>query len=275
MGRIKFYIILCFYILCSFKLHAFSDSILHVALQKNIAGSFRNFYADNLGNIYIITTANQVRKYNDKGDSVAVFNEVKRYGTIWSMDVTNPLRIIVYYKDFATAVIVDRFLNIRTSIDLKAAGITQVKAVAQSYDNNIWMFDELENKIKKIDESGKVVFESTDFRLLFDEAVMPDILVDNNKILYLYDKQKGWYLFDYYGAFQKKIPYANWQNVQVNDNILTGTQNNTLCFATINTFAGVDCKQIDMNAQNTIKMQYQLNKLYVLHDNGLDIFLVQ
>lgn len=275
MGRIKFYIILCFYILCSFKLHAFSDSILHVALQKNIAGSFRNFYADNLGNVYIITTANQVRKYNDKGDSVAVFNEVKRYGTIWSMDVTNPLRIIVYYKDFATAVIVDRFLNIRTSIDLRAAGITQVKAVAQSYDNNIWMFDELENKIKKIDESGKVVFESTDFRLLFDEAVMPDILVDNNKILYLYDKQKGWYLFDYYGAFQKKIPYANWQNVQVNDNILTGMQNNMLCFATINTFAGVDCKQIDMNAQNTIKMQYQLNKLYVLHDDGLDIFLVQ
>lgn len=275
MERIKFYIILCFYILNSVTLHAFSDSVVHVALQKSIAGSFRNFYADNLGNIYIITIANQVRKYDDKGDSVAVFNEVKRYGTIWSMDVTNPLRIIVYYKDFATAVIVDRFLNIRTSIDLRAAGITQVKAVAQSYDNNIWIFDELENKIKKIDEGGKVVFESTDFRLLFDEAVMPDILVDNNKILYLYDKQKGWYLFDYYGAYQKKVPYANWQNVQVNDNILTGMQNNMLCFATINTFAGVDCKQIDMNAQNTIKMQYQLNKLYVLHDDGLDIFLVQ
>ena len=48
--------------------------------------------------------------------------------------------------------VLDRFLNIRNTIDLRQSGIFQVSAVAQSYDNNIWVFDDLDSKIKKIDD---------------------------------------------------------------------------------------------------------------------------
>jgi hypothetical protein len=67
----------------------------------------------------------------------------------------------------------DRFLNIRNTIDLRKADILQAKAVAQSYDNNYWVFDELDNAIKKIDDNGNVLFKSSDFRVLFSEQYNP------------------------------------------------------------------------------------------------------
>jgi len=275
MGSLKFFLLAVFSFF-TIHLFAFSDSTLHVSLQKTIPGNFSNFYTDNLGNIFLITDANQVKKYSDKGDSVAVFNDVRRYGNIYSMDVTNPLKLVVYYKDFATIIILDRFLNIRNTIDLRKAGITQSKAVAQSYDNNLWVFDELESKIKKIDELGKVVFESTDFRLLFDDAVNPGKIIDYNRSLYLYDMKFGWYLFDYYGAFQKKLPYTNWKDVQVSDNILTGFENNNInILAFNNVVADVIKVNPGIDVTGIIKLQYSSNRIYALYKNKLDIYLMK
>jgi len=36
-----------------------------------------------------------------------------------SIDVTNPLKILLYYKKFTTVVVLDRFLNIRNTINFR------------------------------------------------------------------------------------------------------------------------------------------------------------
>ncbi len=102
------------------------------------------FSVDNLGNIYVINNDNQLKKLSPRGDSLAVFNDVRRYGKIGSIDVTNPLKILVYYRDFTTIIELDRFLNIINTIDLRAQNILQAKAVGLAYDNNVWVFDELD-----------------------------------------------------------------------------------------------------------------------------------
>ena len=60
-----------------------------------------DFTVDNLGNIYILGKDNQLRKLSPQGDSLAVFNDVRRFGRIASIDVTNPLKILVYYREFS------------------------------------------------------------------------------------------------------------------------------------------------------------------------------
>ena len=57
-----------------------------------------------------------------------------------------------------------------SSINLRKQNIFQVNALTTSYDNNIWLYDEQDNKLKKIDDSGNTLFESVDFRLLFDSV---------------------------------------------------------------------------------------------------------
>ena len=109
----------------------------------------------------MLNADNQIKKINDKGDSVAVANALKRFGDIYSMDVSNSLKIVVYYKDFTTIVVLDRFLKNINTIDLRKYGILQAQAVAVSYDNNYWVFDEVENKLKKIDDNGNTLIINT------------------------------------------------------------------------------------------------------------------
>src|ERR1043166_2375273 len=93
----------------------------------------------------------------------------------------NAQQAIQYYRDFATIVILDRLLSIRSIIDLRKQHIFSVKAIAQSYDNKIWLYDEQDNKLKKIDEDGKLLFETPDFRQLFGEALMPQKIFDQDQ----------------------------------------------------------------------------------------------
>ena len=65
------------------------------------------------------------------------------------IDVSNPMRVLLYYKDFSTIVILDRFMTNRSTIDLRKQDIFQVEAVCLSYDNKIWVYDEFEHKLKK------------------------------------------------------------------------------------------------------------------------------
>src|SRR4051794_17784730 len=130
MGRIVLTYLL--FVIVPTAAHADNDTILHVVNQKTISGSYTNFYADNLGNIFLVSKTNQVKKLNQDFDSVAVFNDVRRYGNIYSLDVSNPLKIVVYYREFTTALVLDRFLKLLNTIDLRRYGILQAKAIAQS-----------------------------------------------------------------------------------------------------------------------------------------------
>ncbi|HLO80381.1 MAG TPA: hypothetical protein VK166_05465 [Chitinophagaceae bacterium] len=185
-------------------------------------GNFIDFAPDNLGNLYLLTTDYQLKKFSVKGDSMGVFNDVKRYGKLTTINASNPLRTILYYKDFRTVLVLDRLLNAVNTIDLRKLNIFQVKAVAPAYDNSIWVFDEQESKLKKIGEDGKLLSETADLRLVLDEAPLPQKIFDQNGFVYLYDPSKGIFIFDYYGALKNRIALIDWKNLQVLGNNIVG-----------------------------------------------------
>ena len=65
MGRLNF-ILACFSYFITFNAKAQTDSTINLSEQKFIQGSFTDFYVDNLGNIYLLNTDNQIKKLNDK-----------------------------------------------------------------------------------------------------------------------------------------------------------------------------------------------------------------
>ncbi len=184
-------------------------------LTKTIPGEFTYFTADNLDNVYLINSSNQLKKINAKGDSVGIFNDVRKYGKLNFIDATNPLKLLLYYENFSTIVVLDRFLNKLNAINLRRQNIFKVKTIATSYDNKIWLFDEGDGKLKKIDDNGDVLNETVDFRQIFDTLPSPTKIIDRDGFVYLYDTTKGFYIFDYYGALKNTIPFSNWKNVDV------------------------------------------------------------
>ena len=268
----KSLVILLFSGLVSFSLHAQTDTIF--GIQKTYPGDVVDFSVDNLGNIFILYQNGQLKKLNSNGDSLAVFNDVRRYGKVYSIDVTNPLRILLYYKDFGTIVILDRLLNSRATIDLRKLNLYQEKAIGQSYDNNIWLFDELESKLKRINESGKLLDQSTDFRVLFDSVPSPQYIIDQNKQLYLYDPLKGVYVFDYYGAFKSRIPFTGWLDFSVINDILFGRDEHQLFRYEPGTF-NLQRYPIPPSMMDSRKILISPGNMYSLRNNKLEVYKFQ
>ncbi len=199
------------------------------AFVRSIPGNYTSMDIDVLENIYLITErTNRLKKIKSNGDSVAVFNDVKKYGNPSFIDVSNPLKTLVYYKNFSTVVILDRLLSLRNSINLRNAGIFKVNALATSYDNNIRLFDEQDLKLKKIDDDGNILTESNDFRQIFDTVPSPSFLVERDNYIYLYDEARGFYIFDYYGSLKNNLPFLHWQHIAVAGNRLMGFAGDTL-----------------------------------------------
>jgi hypothetical protein len=238
---------------------------------RSIKEDIADFAVDNLDNIYILNSRNQLKKLNSKGDSVAVYNDIKRYGKATLIDVSNPLKVLLYYKNFATVVVLDRFLGLRNVIDLRKNNILQVKAICQSYDNKIWLYDELENKLKKIDDDGKQLLETPDFRLLFDEAPSPQVITDLDQQVYLYDSSKAVYVFDYFGTLNSKILISRWQNFKVAGKYIFGSLGNTLYRYEIKTFR-YDEWTLPEQLSGSRAFSFSMSRLYALKQDNLEIY---
>jgi hypothetical protein len=171
-------------------------------------------------------------------------------------------------------VVLDRLLTVRSNINFRKQNIFYVNSVALSYDNNIWIFDEEDFKLKKIDEDGKLLQATTDWRNLVDTVPAPVKIIDKNNFVYLYDPEKGFYIFDYYGSFKNRLTFLSWTNVEVNGNTVYGFSNNKLYSYelkslqlkeyTLPLFFG---KFISIKAMN--------GKLYLLNKAGVDIYQIR
>lgn len=256
----------CFLFSCSWLMAAVSSSAqtdTAFTLVRIMKGDIVHFAVDNLDNIYVLNSRNQIRKYNANGDSVAIFNDVRKFGQVTYMDVSNPLKVLLYYKDFATVVMLDRFLNVRNTIDLRRSNILQVQAIGQSYDNKIWVYDELENKLKKIDEDGALLQETADFRLLLQQAPAPVRIFDENKYVYLYDTLKGVYVFDYYGTLKNNLLIRHWQNFKVAGKYIYGSRADSLYRYEMVTLLTYQWK-LPSEIRNSAAFNFSSNRLYAL-----------
>jgi hypothetical protein len=249
-----------------------NDSIFQ--FQKLIPGTYSYLTVDNLNNVYIINETNQLKKIYANGDSASVFNDVKQFGNPSYIDVSNPLKILLYYNKYATTVVLDRFLNVRNTLNFRKQNIFLVNSIGTSYDNNIWLFDEQNFSLKKIDDEGKAVQESVDWRLLFDTMPSPIKLMDRNTFVYLYDSTKGFYIFDYYGSFKTKLPFKSWHFIEISGDYIFGFNENKLYSYHLKT---TELKEYVMPSfiKDYTSIEAMNGKLYILKKEGVEIYSIQ
>jgi len=271
MGRL---IIILFFFMFSLHIAKASDTTLQFTLTKIITGNYKIFEIDNLGNIYLVTNNNQLKKINSNFDSIATFNDTKRYGNISLIDVTNPLKILVYYKDFATILELDRFFNIINTIDLHKQNLTGVNLIASSYDNNIWLFDEVNYKLKKIDDFGNILSETVDVRMLFDadNYFSMNFLKDNNKEIFLYNKQNGLFVFDYYGGLKHRYAIAGLTDLQFDKNVFIGLDVSNKIQQCNLQLMKTDVLRTNIDFSVVKKFIYTANCVYVITKEGLLVY---
>lgn len=250
---------------------AFSQAATTLPLVKVLTGSYPDFSVDNLGNILLLDSNNQLKKVSPAGDSIAIYNDVRKYGKVFSVDAGNPLKILLYYRDFGTVVVLDRLLNVRTTIDLRKQNIFQARAIGQSYDNAVWVYDEGEAKLKRIADDGSIIDQTGDFRLQLEEAPTPAFIEDHDRLVYLYDSARGLLVFDYFGTLKNKLAFTGWQDFQLAGKYIVGRKGVLLERYQLSTL-NLEEIQLPGILQNTIKMRIAGDRLFCLRRDGLYIY---
>jgi hypothetical protein len=236
-----------------------------------IPGKFSYFKPDDLGNIFALTLNGQLKKYNAAHDSMGVFNDVRRYGRLHSISSGNALRTLLYFKEYRTLLILDRLMQVVNKIDLRKANAFQASLAALGYDNSIWIFDEQDSKVKKINEEGSLLFETADLRIVLGEAIAPNTLFDLGGLLYLYDPQKGLFIFDYYGGLKKKIALLDWKAVQPLGKNIAGIKNGKLMLYTPDM---IDLKESELpeNIKNSPLIYFTPRSVLTMDATGIRFF---
>jgi hypothetical protein len=103
---------------------------------------------DNFGNSYS-TYENEFRKI--ASNRVSFYKNVS-LGKIHQVDLQNPLQIVLFYKQFTSAVLLDNQLNETTKINFSELNIPlNPEAVSLASQNRLWLYDMLSQKLGLFD----------------------------------------------------------------------------------------------------------------------------
>ncbi len=163
---------------------------------------------DALGNIYVIR-GDEIKKYNPLGVFLKTFSN-KRYGSIEDVDVSNPLKILVYYRDFQQVLFLDNQLSPAAEvISLEKAGYEQASLVCSSINNSFWLYDKQNNELLRFDGELRPLVKTGNLKRILDLDIQPNYMRESGNYLYLNCPKEGILVFDIYGTFYKTIPIKN------------------------------------------------------------------
>jgi hypothetical protein len=237
-------------------------------LLKTIDLKSQVITADKLGNLYAVANE-EIFKFDAQGVLLQK-NSLKSFGNLFSIDVSNPMKILAFYKDYNKILFLDNMLAPSGgSIDLSAIGFDQVTLACSSHDNGMWVFNSLNFEIVRMEPSLKISHQSGNIAQLTGYAIKPTALFETNNKVYLCDTIAGVLVFDVFGTYIKTIPIKSIVDLQV--------ENNILYFIDKKGFGSFSMDLLQQNEmvlpQNDIKqIRLQKNRVFMRLPDKIDIY---
>ena len=192
-----------------------SSSNEKYVLYKSIAEKSQfNYTTDRFGNVYRISE-NGITRFDIATDENKSFSN-KYLQAVSSVDVSNPLKILVFYKEMASFQFIDNTLSPTSDlIQLSDMGIYQPQTMCSSTNNGFWIFNGENTQLIKYDNNQREVVKINNLNQLLNVALQPISMLEQNNILFLNNPSTGVLLFDIYGTYLKTLPLKNLNNFQV------------------------------------------------------------
>jgi len=231
-----------------------------------IKTKFNQFTIDNIGNIYTIHDE-EIVKYLPNGNFFARYSNLK-LGKISFVDVTNPLKVLLYYKDFQQLVFLDNQLSVNSNeVSLENLGYEQTELACAGANNSFWIYDQKNNELLRFNENSKKVSFTGNLKQILKTDLNPTFMKEYNGFLYLNCPQNGIYVFDFYGAFSKLIPLKELKGFRVDEEIVYFRKDSNLCSYNFKLMEEV-CKPLpDYNILKSVN--YFKESIYLAYTDSL------
>ncbi|NQY67697.1 MAG: hypothetical protein HRT72_08240 [Flavobacteriales bacterium] len=255
-----------FLLLLSYQLIAQEKANYTLLNEINTTGNYIS--TDNLGSYFLIKE-NEMIRFQLSPKLTFKYSDVD-LSSISSVDVTDPLKILVFHKDLSKIIRLDNTLSVTGNpILLDDLDLGQCILACTSFNNAIWLYDQLSFQLIRLDRSLNKINESNNISMILGYDITPNFMIENNNWLYINDPKHGILVFDIYGAYFKTIPILDLVRFQI--------INGNIYFYKDGSFSMYNPKTL--NIENIVlpesefhSVQIRQNRLYVLKDKSLRIY---
>jgi len=169
---------------------------------------------------YYAVKSTEINKYSSNGKlNCSYSNNI--LGEIASVDVSNPQKIIVYFKDFTQILILDNTLSPTSEVfDVVSLDLYDISLVSRSYNDGIWFYDPVRFELIRKDQELETTNSSGNLANVLNTNIEANYLVEYNNRLYLNDPKNGVLVFDNFGTYLKTIPLYGLLRFQVKNKFL-------------------------------------------------------
>lgn len=196
------------------------------AQEIKIADEVVDYKVDRIGNVYYYDAKNILTKYETAINRYTRFADLKS-GKITSIDVSNPLRVVVFYADQAVVKFLDVNLTEINSLQIRNTYPDGwISSISSSNNNGLWMYDNLNRRLLKLDDQLNLIFQSGDLFLVLGKKIKPYAVFEYADELFLADVKFGVFVFDLFGGYKKTIPIFTENILQVESNKIYFQKNN-------------------------------------------------
>ena len=204
-----------------FSTSFFSQNNISVEFIEKIKKNDKTilFNIDYFGNKYYL---NENEFFKNKKNSFSNFS----LGSISKVDIHDPMKIKLWYKYYGTVVILDNYLNEITSVNFNNINLPHnISHISTANNNYIWVFDELNMKIKKFDFIKKIFLSDIEFQL--NESVLD--LESNFNFLWILT-ENFFYKLNYNGSVIFKLKNNKYKKISLLDRHIILSNNSDIVF---------------------------------------------
>ncbi len=237
-------------------------------LERSQPTEATHLKVDALGNYYLIYNKT-VEKWSPQGQLLFRTADLNQ-GEITTLDLTNPLKPFLFYKDQAKVAILDNTLSQQNqTVDLFSLGWGQIECIAGSRGDAYWLWDVSNAELVKVSERFEKIASSGNVGVLIGAEVYPDQIIERGQHVYVTDAILGILVFDIYGNYKSRLSIQVDGDLQVIENNLVYAQEKRL-----------HVLEPDLISETTLDLPREIrgdfgfvrNKLFVLQEGNLEVY---
>ncbi len=166
---------------------------------------------DNLGQVYRWSLRNgafdRERSVNRLAgrDTLRYRYQNVRLGRVQSVDLTDPLRPLLFYGDAQRVIWLDRSLVELRGLDLIDLNFGAIDAVAYAPNEGLWVYAPDRQQLLQIDRQGRVAYASPDLSQAFGRRIRATELVATPQQLSLATSDGRILFFDPFGSYRTQL----------------------------------------------------------------------
>jgi hypothetical protein len=237
-------------------------------LISTINGQVSFMTSDNLGSLYLVVN-NELKKYNSEGILQKTYSD-KAHGSLSFIDASDPLNVLLHYKDFRQIIFLDNMLSVKGSpILLDNLKVLQPTLVCNSYESGFWIYDQQEFQIVRFDKSLAITNQSGNIVQLTGIQIKPNFMIELSGRVYLNDPDNGILIFDKFGTYSKTLPFKNLTSFQLMDDNIIYYKDSQLVQYNMKTF---EDHSMNLPAKDIIHAIYEKERLFLQDSSSVKIY---